>query len=185
MNLEIAVLKRKRTWSGLSVLTGLCRLLAFPSRLWGRFWPARTTPGGTHSRLGELPKSLFQFRKGWTNSKPVFNFPGKVSILPFQNFSVSKANDPPPKFFQCNRTYQVFATLRFGKMRCPVHFDHNLTPWKGKVRYSFQTGEWVLGTVRLSKFTYEVLKSDLGSRGLHVEVEPVTKERQRPIPEVG
>lgn len=91
-----------------------------------------------------------------------------------QDFCVSKPNYPPPKFLKCDRTNQVFVTLLWDVMRCPVHFNHNLVLDKRKVHYSMQTEEWVLGAVRYPKETYLAFQGDLRKSLVTVKSSPVS-----------
>lgn len=182
MNLERVIVKRKRTWSGLFVhmvlrtwsLLGLVRNL-----LWGRFWPPRTLLGSLHERLRESSKSRFQFPRGWTSSK--FRVDGLAEIyrtLYPGNLVIGKAYNPPPRFFKCDTCTKVLASLLQGEVRCAINFNHNLTEMKGKVRYSPQTREWVLGPIRLSEEGYHLLKNNFRWGRLYIKVEPITEERQ-------
>ena len=89
---------------------------------------------------------------------------------------ISKAHNPPPTLLQCNRGDQIFLSLCRGGVTCPIHLDHYLVPREEKVHHSPESGEWVLGAIRLPKAGYEALKSYLGPCLIGVEPEPIPKE---------
>ncbi len=176
MNLEKAVLKRKITWSGLFVSMLLRTWLAFRSLLWGRFWPPPTKLGALPGRLREKSKRPSKFHQGWTRSKAKLNFPPKPFYTPPRSLKVTKPYYLPPTFLKCNRCDKVFVSLLRAFVRCPVHLDHYLTEMKGKIRYSAETREWILGSIRFSELTYQAFKFNFGSGRFIIEVKPVTEE---------
>lgn len=177
MNLEIQILKRRRTWSGWFVLTGLLTLLRLPSRLWGRFWPTRTRLGGPHRQLGELPKRLFQFQKAWTSSaSTVNNLAQMYRTLYPPNLRVLKTYYPPPLFFKSNVTNEIFVTLDERLVRWAVNLDNCARIEEDEVRYVPGTKEWVLGSVSFSEKAYHALYYDLRGRAFRIQPGPITKE---------
>lgn len=159
---------------GLFVLMVL-GFLAFPSLLWARCSLRRTPLGFPHRQLGELPKSLFQFQKGWTSSHPGPDTLYRATGI-FRHLLVGKPDHGPPQFLQCDRGGKVFVTLYKGVMRCPVHLDHYLTPRQDEICYSAKTREWVLGPIRFSEQAKGAFEYRLSRGGTYVEIEPVTKE---------
>lgn len=177
MNLEIQILKRRRTWSGWFVLTGLLTLLRLPSRLWGRFWPTRTRLGGPHRQLGELPKRLFQFQKAWTISNPAVQYKFKrVEIRNGVHFGVLKPYYPPPLFFKSNITNEVFVTLNQSIMRWAINLDNCARIQQDEVYYDPRAKEWVLGSVSFPEVTYKFFEPDLRWSAIRIQPGPITKE---------
>lgn len=177
MSLELQILKKKRTWSGWFVLTGLCRLLVFLSRPWDKCFPTHTPLGGTRRRLGELPKSLFQFRQAWTNNYSPLNVSDAFRWAR-QDLVVSESNNLPSLFFKVDTANKVFATLSRKVVRRSIHFYNYPVIQEGEVNYRADTKEWVLGPVTLSLFRYLYLQPRLRAGWVRIESGPVTEKHR-------
>lgn len=93
-----------------------------------------------------------------------------------ERLGISESKYPPPHFFKCDVCGKVFASLHWAVMRCPVDLDQYLFPREGKVHYSMERREWVLGSIRLSDASYAYLRGRLRGGRLEVHVEPVAEE---------
>lgn len=154
------------------------------SLLWVRSWLRPSTLGGRGSRLGELPKSLPQFRQGWTSLNSLED-QVQSKLKASEYLFVREPYYTPPKILQGKGAYYILPDLFRFLMGSSVNLKYDPVLRQTKISYTTEMGEWVFDPVGDTELAY--LRFDYRLRGgtFKPKVVPVTKEAHiplRPIP---